>query len=84
LGKMDFSVAKVIGLIGCGAWGTNILRDLIGLNCREPAVDVDSRARSKASANGAAKAFSEMGELPECDGYVMAVPIPDLTKTCAS
>lgn len=84
MGQIDFSVAKVIGLIGCGAWGTNILRDLISLNCRVLVVDVDSRARSKASANGAAKAFSETDELPGCDGYVVAVPIPDLTRTCAA
>jgi predicted dehydrogenase len=81
--KIDFSVAKVIGLIGCGAWGKNILRDLLSLNCRVLVVDIDWRARSKASENGAAKTFSDIDDLAECDGYVVAVPIPDLTKTCA-
>ena len=82
--KIEFSFGKVIGLIGCGAWGTNILRDLINLNCQVMVVDVDGQARSKASDNGAAKTFSNTDDLPECDGYLVAVPIPDLTKTCAA
>lgn len=84
MGKIDFSIGKVIGLIGCGAWGTNILRDLISLNCRVLVVDSDRHARSKASENGAAKTFSDTDDMPECDAYVVAVPIPDLTKTCAT
>ncbi len=75
---------KVVGLIGCGAWGSNILRDLVKLDCQVYVVDIDSRARSKASANGALKVFSQIVDLPACDGYVVAVPIPDLTKECAA
>jgi predicted dehydrogenase len=81
---IDLSSGNVIGLIGCGAWGTNILRDLISLHCRVLVVDLDGQARSKASANGAAKTYSGMEGLPECDGYVVAVPIPELTQTCAA
>ena len=75
---------KTVGLIGCGAWGSNILRDLIKLNCNVYVVDIDSRARSMASANGASKAFPKIVDLPNCDCYVVAVPIPDLTKECAA
>ncbi|MGD0338896.1 MAG: Gfo/Idh/MocA family oxidoreductase [Bacteroidota bacterium] len=71
---------KLIGLVGCGNWGTNILRDLLRLHCAVYVVDIDSKARMRASGNGAMKAFSSIDDLPACDGYVVAVPIPDLTK----
>jgi predicted dehydrogenase len=74
---------RLIGLIGCGAWGSNILRDLIRLNCTVYVVDTDSEARSRASKKGASATFSNADDLPVCDGYVVAVPIPDLTKECA-
>jgi predicted dehydrogenase len=75
---------KTVGLIGCGAWGSNILRDLIKLDCQVYVVDIDSQAGLKALANGASKVFSQIVDLPACDGYVVAVPIPDLTKVCAA
>ena len=75
---------KMIGLIGCGNWGKNILRDLIKLNCEVYVVDIDSKARSQAIASGADKVFSSLDDLPDCDGYVVAVPIPDLINITAS
>ena len=75
---------KTIGLIGCGAWGSNILRDSLTLNSRVYVVDIDCEARSRAEAKGASKAFSSITDLPVCDGYIVAVPIPDLTKECVS
>jgi predicted dehydrogenase len=72
-----------IGLIGCGAWGINILRDLLLLDCKVFVVDPSSAARSRASDKGATEVYSRMEDLPVCDGYVVAVPIPDLTKECA-
>jgi predicted dehydrogenase len=74
---------KKIGLIGCGNWGSNILRDLIQLNCEVYVVDIDYQARIRAKANGAKQAFSKKEDLPACNGYVVAVPIPDLTKETA-
>jgi predicted dehydrogenase len=74
---------KLIGLIGCGVWGSNILRDLIRLDCNVCVVDTDLQARSRASKKGACAVFSNTDDLPVCDGYVVAVPIPDLTKECA-
>jgi len=74
---------KAIGLIGCGTWGKNILRDLIQLGCRVYVVDIDFQARSRASEGGALEVFSKTDDLPICDGYVVAVPIPDLTKESA-
>ena len=81
--KRDSGI-KAIGLIGCGVWGANILRDLLGLHCQVLVVDIDPQARTKALAQGAAKALSEIKALPKCDGYVVAVPIPDLLPTCAA
>lgn len=74
---------KQIGLLGCGAWGKNILRDLLRLNCSVLVADIEALARSRALALGASHVFSNADELPVCDGYVVAVPIPDLTKESA-
>jgi predicted dehydrogenase len=73
-----------IGLVGCGAWGKNILRDLIQLGCKVHVADIDFKARSRASAGGATEVFSKVDDLPFCDGFVVAVPIPDLAKVSAS
>jgi predicted dehydrogenase len=67
-----------IGLVGCGAWGKNILRDLIALNCRVYVAARSAGSQNMALELGAEKAFAKADELPECDGYIVAVPIPDL------
>ena len=73
----------VIGLVGCGNWGNNILRDLIELHCQVCVADIDAAARSRAASNGAFKVVSRLDSLPDCDGYVVAVPIPELTTVTA-
>jgi predicted dehydrogenase len=70
---------KNIGLIGCGKWGRNILRDLIQLDCNVYVVDIDPAARLQALEKGARQASAGINSLPVCDGYVVAVPIPELT-----
>ena len=72
----------LIGLIGCGTWGKNILRDLIQLDCTVHVVDTDLTARSRASGIGAVQTHCHVDDLPACDGYVVAVPIPYLTSQC--
>ncbi len=74
---------KSTGLIGCGAWGKNILRDLLLLGCTVYVADIDTAARLRAGNKGAAGVFDNLDLLPSCDGYVVAVPIPDLAKVCA-
>lgn len=69
---------KTVGLTGCGKWGKNILRDLLSLGCRVHVADADPDMRDRALAGGAASACGSWKELPECDGHVVAVPIPDL------
>ncbi len=73
----------LIGLIGCGTWGKNILRDLVLLDCKVHVVDIDPDARSRASEMGAEQVHCRIDDLPACDGYVVAVLIPDLTSQCA-
>lgn len=75
---------RKIGLVGNGSWGSNILRDLLQLKCEVYVADIDSKARTLASDLGAKKTFLESSGLPVCDGYVVAVPIPDLCKVSGS
>jgi len=74
---------KTLGLIGCGKWGSNILRDLLALSCKVYVVSATPSSAARAVRNGAADAFLKMTDLPICDGYVVAVPIPDLAKETA-
>jgi predicted dehydrogenase len=63
-----------IGLVGCGRWGSLILRDLRTLGC-EVLVAVPSEEGQRAAlAAGAQRAVGHIRELPECDAYVVAVP----------
>ena len=63
-----------IGLVGCGRWGSLILRDLRTLGC-EVLVAVPSEEGHRAAlAAGAQRAVGHIRELPECDAYVVAVP----------
>ena len=72
---MDFSnSAMQISLIGCGRWGRNILRDLRALGAEVPVADPDPDARAQALVRGAKAVFSDLEELPESDGSVIATP----------
>ena len=62
-----------IGLVGCGAWGRFILRDLRELDCAVTVVDPLAEARDAANECGADTAGS-IGELPKVDGIVVASP----------
>lgn len=64
---------KTIGLIGCGRWGRNILRDLLALGCRVEVVDPDAGARAFALAAGAANAVADFGAgFDAATGYIVA------------
>ncbi|MBF2048114.1 MAG: Gfo/Idh/MocA family oxidoreductase [Elainella sp. C42_A2020_010] len=67
-------MALRIGLIGCGRWGANILRDLLSLDCEVTVADPDPVASAKATQAGA-KAVASLQDLPDnLDGFVVAVP----------
>ncbi len=72
-----------IGLIGCGKWGRNILRDLLKLKCKVYVCDVNHDARKYALSQNVIEVYKEANQLPHCDGFVVAVPIPNLTPVCA-
>lgn len=63
-----------IGLIGCGRWGSNVLRDLLSLHCQVSVVDTSSSRRQHALDNGAHIAVSGVSDLPKLDGAVVCTP----------
>ena len=67
---------KTIGLIGCGNWGKNILRDLLALGVDVHVAAPSPESQKTASNMGASKIVDRSEQLPEPDGYVLAVPIP--------
>jgi predicted dehydrogenase len=64
----------VVGLIGCGLWGRNILRELKFLGAHVLVVDPQSDAREIAEQNGADGVFEKTGPLPEVDGFILSTP----------
>ncbi|WP_417462077.1 Gfo/Idh/MocA family protein [Kordiimonas sp.] len=63
-----------IGLIGCGRWGRNILRDLLVCGCDVYVAEHGESGRIYALDIGAKAAFAEYTEFPDAlDGYVVAV-----------
>lgn len=65
---------RSIALVGCGAWGEHILRDLVMLGC-----DVEVVARSEASIDraqqgGAQRIVGSIDALTAPDGVIVAVP----------
>ena len=66
-----------IGLVGCGRWGRNILRDLCGLGCQVFVADPSAEARSAALGGGAQQAVEGADSLPAVDGVVVATPTVD-------
>ncbi|HVW04268.1 MAG TPA: Gfo/Idh/MocA family oxidoreductase [Vicinamibacterales bacterium] len=64
---------KVIGLVGCGLWGTLVLRDLSSLDAAVVVADTDDAARASATALGAT-AVRDAGALPDVDALVVATP----------
>jgi predicted dehydrogenase len=63
-----------VGLVGCGHWGVNILRDLQILGCSVPVVAHSDETRERAVAGGASAVVTEIADLPELDGVVVATP----------
>lgn len=64
-----------IGLVGCGRWGRNILRDLRKLGCDVHICDSDAIAREVALNEGASSACSSIDSLPEAlMGFIVATP----------
>ncbi len=67
-------MAKRIGLIGCGNWGRNILRDLRTLGCEVHVAVPSPTGRANAEAGGATRIVERLSELAEIDAAVVATP----------
>lgn len=67
-------MVTTVGLLGCGRWGRNILRDLVALGARVVVADPDPAARAAARAAGALEGIAEHRDLPPVDGLVVATP----------
>jgi predicted dehydrogenase len=65
-----------VGLVGCGAWGALILRDLLELGCAVTVVDADPAACRRAEAVGAValQGTSPVDVLGDARGVVVATP----------
>jgi predicted dehydrogenase len=63
-----------IGLIGCGAWGRHILRDLKQCGAVVHVVARSDASRRNAMAHGADGIVVQLADLPPVDGYVVAAP----------
>ena len=64
-----------ICLVGCGAWGRFILRDLVALGLRVHVVARSEKSRAVGLAGGAVGAFADVASVPEAiDGFVVATP----------
>lgn len=63
-----------IGLIGCGAWGRHILRDLKACGAVVHVVAPSETSRQNAIAHRADQIVGHLADLPPVDGYVVAAP----------
>ncbi len=71
MGKAE---STTIGLVGCGAWGRFILRDLVSLGCRATVVEISPSGVENANAGGAHRVVERIAELGEPSGVVVATP----------
>jgi predicted dehydrogenase len=64
-----------ICIVGCGAWGRFILRDLVGLGVRVHVIGRGEKSRAAGLAGGAVDAFADAASVPGAiDGFVVATP----------
>jgi predicted dehydrogenase len=66
-----------IGLIGCGPWGANILRDLRDLGCEVTVVARHDTSVERAQRTGAHAIVRSFDDLPDIDGAVVATEATD-------
>jgi predicted dehydrogenase len=65
----------VVGLVGCGLWGTHILRDLRSLGCDVRVVARSPESIGRALDGGAVEVVSDVAALGDVQGAVVATPI---------
>jgi predicted dehydrogenase len=65
----------VVGQIGCGRWGTHILRDLRAVGCDVHVVARSEDSVARAREGGATAVVPDIGSLTELDAVVVVTPI---------
>ena len=65
----------VVGLVGCGLWGINVLRDLRTLDCAVRVVARSEASVARACEGGAAEVVGELESLGQVDAIVVVVPV---------
>ena len=63
-----------VGLVGCGRWGRLILRDLVSLGVVVHVVSRPGGDRDEPIGLGASTVSSDVAQMPEVDGVVIATP----------
>ncbi len=61
-----------VALVGCGRWGSFVLRDLRSLGCEVPVVARSRESVARATEGGAAGIVTSVAGLPDVDGVVVA------------
>jgi predicted dehydrogenase len=61
-----------LGLVGCGRWGSLILRDLRTLGCQVHVVARSPESAERAREGGATSLVASIADLPDVSGYVVA------------
>lgn len=65
---------KNIGLIGCGEWGKNILRDLKSLHCEVTVISNNKKSYDYATQGGADYIYDSVQKIKHIDGFIIATP----------
>jgi len=65
----------VVGLVGCGLWGANVLRDLGALGCEVRVVARSEASRARARGGGAQRIVPDVAGLGRVDGVVVVTPV---------
>lgn len=69
------SAGLPVAIVGVGAWGTNVLRDLVALGCEVWAVARSPASAERSRAGGAAGVVSSVADLPPVRGAVVCTPV---------
>jgi predicted dehydrogenase len=77
-------VSIVVGVAGCGRWGANVVRDLVGLGAKVLVADPDPARQAWARDAGASDAVATVDALAECAGYVVVTPAAAHRASCAT
>lgn len=78
---MSLHAGLQIGLVGCGRWGKNILRDLVSLDCEVHVVAHDIESKGNAREYGAHEILDTLSMLkPDLMATSLRFPQPAIGR----